>query len=85
METANRAVASGDNDGAVSMSPSTSLLARLVDYVTAVEEALMQTEVGRNAWPRYAERLREAGEALKRECANTQYASNGGISAEPTP
>jgi hypothetical protein len=42
-----------------------------MEYVSAVEEALMQTEVGRNAWPRYAERLREAGEALKRECANT--------------
>jgi hypothetical protein len=48
------------------------LLARLVEYVNTVEEALMQTEVGRNAWPRYAERLREAGEALKRECANAK-------------
>jgi hypothetical protein len=45
------------------------LLARLMEYVSAVEEVLMQTEVGRNAWPRYAERLREAGEALKCECA----------------
>jgi hypothetical protein len=56
------------------------LLARLVEYVNTVEEALMQTEVGRNAWPRYAERLREAGEALKRECANTKL--TGGLPAK---
>ena len=46
------------------------LLARLVEYVDAVEDAVMQTELGRTAWPRYADRLRDAGDALKRECAN---------------
>ena len=44
--------------------------ARLVEYVDAVEAALMQTDIGRNAWPRYASRLHDAGDALKRECAN---------------
>jgi hypothetical protein len=43
----------------------TALLACLTEYVDAVEEALTQTEVGRNASPRYAERLHDAGEALK--------------------
>jgi hypothetical protein len=47
-----------------------SFRARLAEYVAAVETALMQTEVGRTAWPRYAELLRNAGDALKRECAN---------------
>jgi hypothetical protein len=47
-----------------------SFRARLAEYVSAVEDALMQTEVGRNAYPRYANRLRVAGDALKRECAN---------------
>jgi hypothetical protein len=46
------------------------LLARLAEYVDEVLEAFMQTELGRNAWPRYADRLRDAGDALKRECAN---------------
>jgi hypothetical protein len=47
-----------------------SFRARLAEYVAAVETALMQTEVGRNASPRYASRLHDAGDALKRECAN---------------
>jgi hypothetical protein len=63
----------------------TALLACLTEYVDAVEEALTQTELGRTAWPRYAERLHDAGEAVKRECAEARVdlASEELLSAPP--
>jgi Cys-tRNA synthase (O-phospho-L-seryl-tRNA:Cys-tRNA synthase) len=44
------------------------VLARFASYVDAVEAALLQTEVGRNAYPQYAANLSAAGTALKDVC-----------------
>ena len=40
----------------------------LVAYVDVVRQSFMQTEIGRNCLPYYADILTKAGDALKKEC-----------------
>jgi hypothetical protein len=58
------------------------VMARLAAYVDAVEAALLQTEVGRNAYPQYAANLSAAGTALKDVCIRAGRSLSG---AEKAP
>jgi hypothetical protein len=58
------------------------VLARFASYVDAVEAALLQTEVGRNAYPQYAANLSAAGTALKDVCIRAGRSLSG---AEKAP
>jgi len=62
-------MADNDRPAAGSTSRSNGLLTRLSNYVDAIEEVLLHTDVLRH-YPSCVTKLREAGASLKSECAN---------------